>query len=1047
MTVARGLPGDVSATAVTGRKPGRENAVKAQEAGGFAAAMRGLGAAPGDKNAAATTNAKAADRAPMHSGRKEGFAGQHENTAVDRGVDAGEAKGASRLSGAEGEATDVDAEGVVATARPKKSGTADDKQAAIARPGSSEGADSSEASLAEDSQPETEFKTTKREDEVAAPRGRSASRTEQTDGASSRPTSTKDGAQEAEGGQDADATATNAADAKTPADRSKDDAAHSGDATGRQLRRAQQALVTPQRDPELVRLRLLQSGLGAENATVELQLSAEEVADRLGITLPGEAETAPNQEVAPTRSRSGRIIVTVGRGEGYALEPIAKAGGGARAASEADAVSAAPLSPDSKLAAILGGFGLESRIVAANAAEPQNRPSRTSEGAVSAGPQRGGDRSAAAPTPGLRDAGEIQPHDVSVATGPAAKAAPAAAQSAGALAAQSAAPAATSAAAAGVSQDHAPAPAAAGRASFIVPEPTLRDGGRADAFRTGQLPSAANSGDAAGMAGASRPRQADRTAIEVPRVEAGRLTEQPASSRPLGRGARVDLVSMRTDFEPATRRAQSAGNVDAPAGRAEAMASGNAVGAAPLRNVLAGLDEVLAAGAATTAPAGRAAGTATTPAVTPVIASTKGADPMSGTVMPTMGSQANANEPLSRAAEPIAESGRRLDPAGAQPANAAMPTRSEAPSLGWTKAINATTGETASARSAPIEAKTVGMDGAARAGRLGAEPTRAEPNNPGLGGAGQQDGGMPARPLSTRAEGAAPAATGRSAPQPAETGMQRGGGDLPMRQAAVNGQAPAAAPKRLAEPALAMRGEGPARGASLSDGSALQPGGAEVSGDRPATPRGAAVARDERPGRPAAALPGASTMPKPPAAATSERTAPQVAATNSVPSSGGKAAVASAPSELRTGNMPTSVTEPTQATGTTGSPLPRSAEPSGENRLGAAPERPAVTAAEGSTAAATHEARPSSWRDDAGAKGATSTAAAPGTAETTPGRSSSGTQGEPASDTARPTSAPSAMQAGRSNEQASAPPLLRHTLLRNEASVRAPAAKAVRRHR
>ncbi len=60
MTVARGGAGDVSATAVTaaGRKAGQGKTGQVQEAGGFAAAMRDLGAAPGDKRAAASTNSE-----------------------------------------------------------------------------------------------------------------------------------------------------------------------------------------------------------------------------------------------------------------------------------------------------------------------------------------------------------------------------------------------------------------------------------------------------------------------------------------------------------------------------------------------------------------------------------------------------------------------------------------------------------------------------------------------------------------------------------------------------------------------------------------------------------------------------------------------------------------------------------------------------------------------------------------------------------------------------------------------------------------------------
>ena len=608
MTAARGVSGDVSVT-VAGRKGGREKAGQANEAEGFATAMRGLGSARDEKSAApaSAAKAKASDRTPLHAGRQGDFARQHEAATIDRGEGKREARLASRFAGSKDEGAGAVAEEGGTTAGRKKAaqGASGDKRITALETRSPAGTDQGDVGKAETLPTTAKAEAPKGDGETAASRGRRPSRTEGKDAPIKPVAAVKVGAAQVEAAQDAEAVAASGrVEAENAEPQSSGDGEPTVDAKGLPPRNSLHERIIAERDPELRRLRVLQSGVGAENPAVELQLSAEEVAERLGILLPGEVDEKSQEDVVPARPRSGRVIVTVGRGDSYAVDSLHEDEAQRPARSTAEARSSAPLSPDAKLAAILGGFGLESKIVAAIAAEPESHASEIDRAAAPAvaaqfaGAGAGNATSAAAIR--LPNAGDVQPQAGNAAAAPTTAAAP--------LAAQAATPGAAKRATAETPQAAAATPAAAGRASFIVPE----RGGRADALSDPLLAGRAAAASSLAGAAANEPvsanTQAAGAAVGATRMTTVRLPEQPGPSRSLGLGARVDLVSMRTDFEPATRRSERAGGGDASAGRSKPspVARDSSSGAASARSVLAGLDAGLPAAASAPSAEGEA---------------------------------------------------------------------------------------------------------------------------------------------------------------------------------------------------------------------------------------------------------------------------------------------------------------------------------------------------------------------------------------------------------------------------------------------------------
>lgn len=983
MTVARGVPGDVSA-AVTGRKPGRERAGETPEADGFAKAMRGLGSAQqDDKSTGSSAKAKAADRTHAHSTRKSDFVG------ADAGIgdDVQATQDAGGTSETDGEAADA-AEGRGATRRKRSVQAGSGERQAAA--GQAKGSDGGAAGAAESASADTPSGPATGEDEAAQDAARATS-ADRTGGAATSAGAAKAGAANAEDRRDAtDPAASEPIEGQTTMLGATDEATPSVDAVERQARRALQSSVTTQRNPELVRLRLLQSGLGAENATVELQLSAEEVADRLGISLPGEDDAARQPEVDPVRPRNGRIIVTVGRGDGYAVDPVAADDASVSAKAVFEATSAAPLSPDAKLAAILGGFGLESRIVAANAAvEPQDHTNDVGQDMASAAPRRSGEEPATTAAQGNAD---IQSHGGGGTTGTAGTVAPVAPPAAAPMAAQAAAPVAARSAqeaaapaagrtsAARGAQDAAAAPAAAGRSAFIVPDRAIREG--ADPLRAAQAAAASISANAAGNAPATS--RSAGTTVETARTAIGPRADQPASSRSLGLGARVDLVSMRTDFEPATRRTQRNDVVEAPA-RASAspsMPAGNAAGAPP-RSVLADLDSLLSASSAASDPLGTVTELRGGP-ILPARAEGRAADGAEvGRASRSLPGQAElALQEATARPQNATASGSASGQAATQPRATAQ--TAEAPRAASTAAERAepraavpamsfgTDPEAVSAAAMPADASDGGMparagEGPARNGAAAPAPTVAETRPRAVPAAAAQPANMPvqAEAPTPRRQGAAPsfAETPRAERPGPQRGEQRDGGRLDRPAVTRNENPVASAAARPASQAAGTHrasGELPTRQAF---GDAQKPAAAPA-GNHHSAPA-ADAARPADPKRAAAAM----------------------------------------PSEARSGETTTS--------------------------------RP-VSAAEGHAAAPTGEARPASSQDGAGARSAAVGATMPEPADT--GRQVSGARaGNQAADIAQPRPAPTAMApADRQDRPATVMP----AVAQNAADGRKPAASA-----
>ncbi|NDW04881.1 flagellar hook-length control protein FliK [Jiella pacifica] len=613
MTAARGVSGDVSAMPA-GRKAGREKAGQANEAEGFAAAMRGLGSPRDEKNAAsvATTKVKPADRSPLHAGRQGDFGPQQESVTIDRGEGKQETKAAGRIAASKDEGAGATAEegGVTAGRKRPARGASSDKPVTTLEGNASAEGDARDVGTVENLEPKAKAEATKGDGEAATPRDRPSSRTEGHDTPAKSMSAAKDGAREGEGARVAEATgAPSSADGKSAEPKASAEPAPRVETKGRQGKQSPQERILAERDPELRRLRILQSGVGAENPAVELQLSAEEVADRLGILLPGEVDENSRREAVPVPARSGRVIVTVGRGESYAIDPVEQDEPSAPAGTTAEARSSAPLSPDAKLAAILGGFGLESRIVAAIAAEPERRSSEIDRNAASAPTAwhaggAGAVSTAATKLPNSEINTSLDGSGTAEAAKPAVP-----------LVAPGARPGVTSQSAAEPSPIAASTQAPAGGANFVVPERGAA--GASVPLFASQSAAAAGPADAAGKGRASATTQAAGATVDAARMTTIRLPEQPGASRPLGFGTRVDLVSMRTDFEPATRRSERGGGVgDAPAARTGALPveAGSSTGAASARSVLAVLDDALSAGSIAARPAGRDAVLSAVPA-------------------------------------------------------------------------------------------------------------------------------------------------------------------------------------------------------------------------------------------------------------------------------------------------------------------------------------------------------------------------------------------------------------------------------------------------
>ncbi|MBO0661245.1 flagellar hook-length control protein FliK [Jiella sp. MQZ9-1] len=257
------------------------------------------------------------------------------------------------------------------------------------------------------------------------------------------------------------------------------------DAAGRPIRRSLFAPVTAENDPQLAGA----AKAAAPHIKIEEPLSAENNAKELGLLLPGEVDPA----AVPTRRHSGRIIVTVGRGQAIA-EPV----------KDKDAAPPSrPVAPDAKLVAILGSFGVTYQIV------PESTNDKVAE-AVSQGKTTGEDS----------EARKAKPEGaLAAALGTAGKGLTGASDST--KAADGASPSTAK------QHDH--------RDAAIDPARLKTDNANAgsnasSASATGHAMSAASASAATAAAASTR--------ISTP-----------------GLAAKVDLVSMRTDFEPATRRA------------------------------------------------------------------------------------------------------------------------------------------------------------------------------------------------------------------------------------------------------------------------------------------------------------------------------------------------------------------------------------------------------------------------------------------------------------------------------------------------------------
>ncbi|MCE7026446.1 flagellar hook-length control protein FliK [Jiella avicenniae] len=591
MTAARGVSGDVS-TVAAGRKAGREKAGHAAEGEGFAAAMRGLGSARDDKSAATVSSAKAkpTERSALQAGRQGDFARQHATVGTDRGEGKAETRGASRLATAKDEGAVTTAEAGETTAgrrKPARVASAE-KPGAVLDAKTSGNADTGDAGAAEGSPSKAKAETVKGagakgDGEAATSRGRRTSRTEEQAVSAKSAIAAKEGAGQVEGADvAAEAERLSLATTKDGEAKSENDLAPRVDGKGRQSRLSPHERLLAELDPELRRLRILQAGAGDEVPAVELQLSAEAVAERLGVLLPGEVDEKAREDVAPARPRSGRIIVTVGRGDSYAVDPVDLDEASAPARATVEAGSSAQVSPDAKLAAILGGFSLESRIVAATAAEAERRPSEFDHAGTPFAAQlaRAGDTaSAAKASPTI---GDVRPQGGSAAAAP--------------VAARTATSGVTRPASAETPQAAATTSDAAGRASFTVPERRGLAAGTSDLPFAGRA-AAASSGGVAGTGPATASAHAAGAAVDATRMTTVRLPEQPGSPRSLGLGARVDLVSMRTDFEPATRRSERAGRGDASAGRTgpSTVEAGSPAGTASARSAFSVLGETLSA--------------------------------------------------------------------------------------------------------------------------------------------------------------------------------------------------------------------------------------------------------------------------------------------------------------------------------------------------------------------------------------------------------------------------------------------------------------------
>ncbi|MBP0616642.1 flagellar hook-length control protein FliK [Jiella mangrovi] len=552
MTVARGLSAEAP-SAVTGRNGTREQGSKATDAEGFTAAMRDVGSSqegtgtankPTSNEATPTKNkrsqAEAEAQSAQSTGQSTGASKDADLDAVVAAVDAVDAEDAgdelSKRAARADTGKSTDAAALERYGGPRRDRL--DQETKNPRTAAKSARDA-EGSTSEKTAGAAKGKARADKADVSSTKSQSAEATETTDGieadaaakTQAADPAAKSGAnldETASVGGDAEADATGklpvADSAPLPAQGKSVDTG-----TGRK-HRALHAPITAETDPELARLQAEKAGEAAKEALAPM-LSAEQVAERLGIALPGQEDAVVEDDTAPPPPRDGRIIVTVGRGMSFAPAPAADEAAEAPSTTGGSTASLAnPISPDAKLAAILGGFGLDSRFFADTEKDPATQSPMIDTAA------------------GSKVSARLDQLSDSV--------------SATALAGQSAsseAPAVAGDRDRRARSGNANEAAASGRAASA--EATFAKAGKAE-VALGEVAKTSRGNDLdnpAEIPGSAAQKTASAAAPDVT-IARSALSADPRPSS--GLPTRVDLVSMRTDFEPATRRAERRGADD-----------------------------------------------------------------------------------------------------------------------------------------------------------------------------------------------------------------------------------------------------------------------------------------------------------------------------------------------------------------------------------------------------------------------------------------------------------------------------------------------------